>query len=64
MIISRQSILQLYKGLFKYGHQLKYTDKDFYFKYIRNQFDSIKESQDNKKLERLYKVCIHIFFCL
>jgi hypothetical protein len=62
MIISRQSILKLYKGLYKYGQQLKYTDKDYYFKYIRNQFDSVKESQDSKKVERLYKVFIYFHF--
>lgn len=59
MIINRQSILHLYKRLYKYGQQLKYTDKDFYFRYIRNQFESVEESQDNKKIERLYKVLIH-----
>ncbi len=39
MTISKNLILQLYKSLYKYGQQLKYTDKDYYFKSIRKQFE-------------------------
>lgn len=39
MTISKNLILQLYKSLYKYGQQLKYTDKGYYFKSIRKQFE-------------------------
>ena len=56
MQINRQSILQLYKGLYKYGQLLKYTDKQFYFKYIRKQFQIVGEANDSTKIERFFKV--------
>jgi hypothetical protein len=54
MTIKKSLILQLYKDLFKYGQQLKYTDKNFYLNYIRNQFN-IAGSQDYKQIEILFK---------
>jgi hypothetical protein len=55
MTIKKSLILDLYKKLFKYGQQLKYTDKDFYFDYIRKQFQSAY-IEDTKKIEILFKV--------
>jgi len=55
MTIKKSLILDLYKKLFKYGQQLKYTDKDFYFDYIRKQFQSLY-IEDTKKIEILFKV--------
>lgn len=57
MKITKNLILSLYKNLYKYGQQLKYTDKAFYFKFIRNQFQSVDSVSDQNKIERLYKVC-------
>ena len=55
MQIKQSLILQLYKNLFKYGQQLKYTDKSYYLNYIRKQFQSV-DIEDTKKIEILYKV--------
>ena len=55
MTIRKSLILQLYKNLFKYGQQLKYTDKNYYFEYIRKQFQSAN-IEDTKKIEILFKV--------
>jgi hypothetical protein len=55
MTIKKSLILDIYKKLFKYGQQLKYTDKDFYFDYIRKQFQSAY-IEDTKKIEILFKV--------
>lgn len=55
MLVTKNLILNLYKSLFRYGMQLKYTDKIFYQKYIRNQFTSV-DPLDKIKIERLYKV--------
>lgn len=55
MSINKQLILQLYKDLYKYGQRLTYSDKDYYFKYIRDQFQSV-EPTDTKRIEILYNV--------
>jgi hypothetical protein len=47
MTISKNLILQLYKSLYKYGQQLKYTDKDYYFKSIRKQFERYFNFQES-----------------
>lgn len=55
MLLTKSLILNLYKNLYRYGIQLKYTDQSFYQRYIRNQFKSIDPS-DKTKIERLYQV--------
>lgn len=55
MLLTKSIILNLYKNLYRYGIQLKYTDKSFYQRYIRNQFKNIDPS-DKTKIERLYQV--------
>lgn len=56
MTVSKQSILSLYKNLYKYGQQLKYTDKSFYFKYIRKQFEAKNSLTETESINRLIKV--------
>ena len=64
MPISKSSILGLYKSLYKYGQHLKYTDKSYYYDYIRNQFQSVAR-ENPQKIETLYKVGnFKIFFLL
>lgn len=53
MSLVKSEILQLYKSLFRYGQQLKYTDKSYYYSYIRNQFE--KSGQNSQQIENLYK---------
>ena len=55
MTFNKANILQLYKNLFKYGQQLKYTDKSYYYDYIRKQFQSA-DKEETKKIEILVKV--------
>ncbi|XP_044753457.1 MIEF1 upstream open reading frame protein [Coccinella septempunctata] len=43
--VGKQQVLKLYKNLLRYGQQLKYTDKEYFAKRIRNDF------QKNKYLE-------------
>lgn len=54
MNIDKKSILNLYKLLYRYGLALKYTDKTFYFNYIRNQFESVNP-ENTFKIETLFK---------
>ena len=51
----KELALQLYKNLFRYGQQLKYTDKSFFHRYIRNQFESSVD-KESQQLETLFKV--------
>jgi hypothetical protein len=53
MTVSRQSILNLYKNLYKYGQSLTFTNKDYYYRYIRSQFQSA-QAQDKKKIQFLF----------
>ena len=55
MPISTSSILGLYKSLYRYGQHLKYTDKSYYYDYIRNQFQSVAK-ENPQTIETLYKV--------
>ena len=52
MTISRASILHLYKDLFRYGQQLKFTEKTFFYQTIREKFNN-KEIQN---IDIVYKV--------
>ena len=54
MTTSTIKVLDLYKRLFKYGQQLKYTDKTYYYQYIRKQFESV-DRENIQKIETLYQ---------
>ncbi len=57
MPISKQVILGLYKRLFRYGQRLTYTDKSYYFTYIRGQFESVQVGE-TERIERLVAVSV------
>ncbi len=52
MTVTRESILKLYKNLFRYGQELKYTDKAYFYQTIRQKFNN-KETQN---IDLLFKV--------
>ncbi|KAM8931113.1 mitochondrial ribosome and complex I assembly factor AltMIEF1 [Pelodytes ibericus] len=45
---SREAVLTLYRALLRQGRQLQYTDRDFYFSYLRREF---RKQQGISKLE-------------
>lgn len=53
MSVSKSDILKLYKSLHRYGQNLKYTDKDYFYQYIRGKFQ--ETDKDTKQIENLYK---------
>ena len=53
MTVEKKLILQLYKDFYKYGKQLKYTDKEYFYRQIRAQFEN------NNQSDLSYKVSIH-----
>ena len=60
MFIEKSKLIELYKNLYRYGLQLKYTDKQYYFQYIRKQFKPVEGENttvlSSEKIERLFKV--------
>ncbi|CAD7087952.1 unnamed protein product [Hermetia illucens] len=52
---SRQQVLKLYKHLIRYGHQLKYTDKNYFLSRIRDEFRENKDLKDPKEIEFFFK---------
>lgn len=47
---SRIAVLSLYRQLLKRGYQdLKYTDKDYYFHFVRTEFNKYKELKSPKE---------------
>lgn len=56
MTVTQKQLIELYKKLYKYGLlELKYSDKTYFFKYVRSQFQAV-EPTDYSKIELLYKV--------
>ena len=51
MILARNKALKLYRDLLRYGQQLTYTDKPFYYKYIREQFEKYKTITDKDQIK-------------
>ncbi|XP_048522732.1 MIEF1 upstream open reading frame protein [Dendroctonus ponderosae] len=43
---TQREILKLYKNLLRYGEQLKYTDKTYFFRRIRKEFKTHKNITD------------------
>ena len=50
--------LGLYKQLMRYGQNLKYTDKDFYFRKIRTEFEKNRQLTDPAEIK--YKTGIYL----
>ena len=60
--VTKELAIGLYKNLYKYGRQLKYTDREFYYKYVRNQFEKSKQEVDPERTQRLIKVFDSLLF--
>jgi hypothetical protein len=43
--------LTLYRQLMRYGHNLKYTDKSFYFAKIRKEFEKSKNLSTEEEVD-------------
>ena len=46
----------LYRALRKHASSLQYTDKDFYFRRIKNEFIKNKDVETEEDIARLIKV--------
>jgi len=52
-------VLSLYKKLMRYSNSLKYTDKDFYARRIRTEFNKYRNSRDSNEINFQYQVTLH-----
>lgn len=57
MIVERLQILKLYKEIMRYGQQLKYTDKDYFVRRVKKEFQSNKNLKVDKEIKFYYEVC-------
>uniref|UniRef100_A0A6M2CP08 Putative lyr motif-containing protein n=1 Tax=Rhipicephalus microplus TaxID=6941 RepID=A0A6M2CP08_RHIMP len=48
---SKQAVLSLYRSLVRYGHRLELSDKKYYFKRIREEFEARKTLTEPKELQ-------------
>ena len=55
-IPNRSQIFLLYRALLKYGEQLKFTDKEFYSKRIKSEFNKNKSLNDPEQILKAYQV--------
>lgn len=53
---SRTNVLALYKLLLRNGERLKFTDKDFYLRRIRNEFEENRNVESSSERLRLLQV--------
>lgn len=47
---SNPEVLALYKGLIRYGKNLKYTDKKYFIERIREEFKKHKDDQNQEDI--------------
>ena len=51
-----QQVLSLYRQLLRKGKQLKFTDKDYYFKRMRVEFEKNRALSDKSEIEHNIQV--------
>ncbi|KAK5644874.1 hypothetical protein RI129_006174 [Pyrocoelia pectoralis] len=52
---SPKDILKLYKNLLRYGQELQYTDKHYFCKRIKNEFQQNRSLTDITEIQFNYK---------
>lgn len=60
--MNKKEILNLYKNLLRYSNNLKLTDKDYYLKRVRKEFQQNRELNDPEKVLFSFKVFLTIAF--
>lgn len=53
---SASQIVKLYKDLLRYGQNLQYTDKEYFYKRIKSEFKKNKTLVDEAQIIFNYKV--------
>ncbi|KAL3270117.1 hypothetical protein HHI36_009176 [Cryptolaemus montrouzieri] len=55
MSVTSSQVLKLYKDLLRYGQQLKYTEKSYFNKRIRNEFRKNQNLEDTAEINLNYE---------
>ncbi|KAK2182180.1 hypothetical protein NP493_364g03050 [Ridgeia piscesae] len=55
---SRSAVLGLYHALLRRGRQLEFTDKDFYFRRIRREFETKRNIETDSEKQHCLEVGI------
>ena len=53
---SRSAVLGLYRALLRHGRQLELTDKDFYFRRIRREFETKRNIETDSEKQHCLEV--------
>lgn len=62
-MVGNQQALSLYRLLLRKGRQLRFTDKQFYFRRIREEFEKNRHLTDVPEIEYNIKVQVyHVAF--
>lgn len=56
VIVSRSSVIRLYKDLLRYTKQIQYSDKEYYINRVKSEFRSRKNLSEPKDIEYYYMV--------
>ena len=56
-----QQVLSLYRQLLRKGKQLKFTDKDYYFKRMRVEFEKNRALSDKSEIEHNIQVNDNVY---
>lgn len=56
VIVSKTSVIRLYKDLLRYTKQIQYSDKDYYINRVKSEFRSRKNLSEPNDIEYYYKV--------
>ncbi|XP_055593656.1 MIEF1 upstream open reading frame protein [Uranotaenia lowii] len=54
-LTTKRLVLRLYRDLRRYGSQLQFTDRDYFLRRIRQEFDQSRSLTDPKDIEFCYK---------
>lgn len=57
-------VLRLYKELLRYGQDLKYTDKPYFYRRIKQEFRKNKSLSENEEILFNFEVCIDLILYL
>lgn len=53
-------ILRLYKDILRYGQELKYTDKHYFYTRIKSEFKKNKALLNAEEISYNYEVTVHM----
>ncbi|XP_055627446.1 MIEF1 upstream open reading frame protein [Toxorhynchites rutilus septentrionalis] len=54
-ITTKRLVLRLYRDLHRYGSNLQFTDRNYFLKRVRSEFEQNRKLTDTQQIEFAYK---------